>query len=77
MPSPVQLLKKVSLDMGHVDSRYFSEADEVIVAKQSLVSILSVSIEIYAEKCDIAFCVADENPKKQSRHDTTRLEFSH
>ncbi len=46
--------------------------DEMIVAKQSLGSILSVSIEIYPEKCDIAFSVADENPKKPSRYDTTR-----
>ncbi len=46
--------------------------DEMIIAKQCLGCILSVSIEIYSEKYDMTFSAADENPKKPSRHDTTR-----
>ncbi len=38
--------------------------------------MLSVSIEIYSEKCDMTFSVADENPKKQGWHDTTRHELN-
>ncbi len=40
--------------------------DDNIIAKQSLGSILSVSIEIYFQKFDVTFSLANENAKKQS-----------